>query len=162
MVFFEPRDVRETIWTTLVSVGFLCRHLFLRSQALFWFTTICFVPRELWQRMTTAKRFVHLQGPYRVIVNSVTNETDDFKSRGLIYSKIFGTHPKSREPQYLWGESRFFSELTDDMIVSAFLSAKLVNGILFFANTFVFDTVIKICHSLPINKIFELFYQPKL
>ena len=66
--------------------------------------------------------YVLSQGPYRVILNSVTNVTDDFKSRGLIYTKLFGTHPRGREPQYLWGESHYFSEIDNNMSVSAFPS----------------------------------------
>jgi len=50
----------------------------------------------------------------------VTNVTDDFKSRGLIYVKIFATHPRMKEQQFLWGEAHVFSEISDNMIVSAF------------------------------------------
>jgi len=52
----------------------------------------------------------------------VTNETNDFHSAGKFQVKLFATHPRQRESQYLRGYVYSNMEIADDNPVSVDLN----------------------------------------
>jgi len=61
-----------------------------------------------------------MQGPYRIIINQVGNDTEEYHSTRKMWTQLRAMQARGRQPQYIWGY--FYSEVfvTDEMKVTAY------------------------------------------